>query len=74
MSSADHVLVFKWTPRVDGDSYFVDEHIGEQHVAQFGPLPRDMVGPFVDERREYVTALAKRYIFAVSERWQRSPS
>lgn len=42
---------FKWTVRLDNDSYYVDETIGETSVPQIsGPMSREAAIAMVDER------------------------
>ena len=69
-----------WTPWLDGNDAYVVETWNEawdgdgQRRIQFGPMPRDMIGPFIDERRDYISDFAARLIFKLSQRWSAQPN
>jgi hypothetical protein len=51
------LIVFKFTHNVilDGEDAYVEERQeGLDGFTRFGPMPRDAVGPFIDERREWL--------------------
>lgn len=67
--TSGHVIELKWTTRLDdGDGYVIERFDGG-HEVQFGPMPPEMLGPFVDERREFINTLCRRYVYAMSQRW-----
>lgn len=39
----------------EGDGYVREEAFGR--LIEFGPMPRDALGPFIDERKEYWRAM-----------------
>lgn len=59
--SAPELIVVKWTSSIDGDNGYVFEEIVGSATQQFGPMPRDWIGPFIDERREVVEKTLARY-------------
>ena len=54
-------LKYKWNPVVLGNDGFVEEYVNGKLFIRFGPMPRDMVGPFIDERIEVIHDMVKRY-------------
>lgn len=44
------------------DAYVIERKGGEKGHIKWGPMPRDMAGPFIDERKESLAALAKRIL------------
>jgi hypothetical protein len=43
-----------WTIRIDGDCAYVKENFGDMVISEHGPMPRDAVGPFLDEAAENI--------------------
>jgi hypothetical protein len=55
----DFSITAPWSVRLDGEFAFVREKLGDM-VTEYGPMPRDFAGPFIDESRERIEASIER--------------
>lgn len=58
-------MILRWTFEVElaGEEAFVYEREqGKPGTTRWGPMPRDMAGPFVDERREFLSEVYRKLI------------
>lgn len=52
-----------WTVRLDGEFAYVREKLCNiPSDVEYGPMPRDFAGPFIDERREMLDAAMRRVL------------
>lgn len=58
---APAICTIKWAVERNGENGYVIETWGERYGSlKFGPMPRDFIGPFIDERKEIISDIAKK--------------
>ncbi len=59
--SAVAPVTIKWAVERDGEvGYVIETWGGMVGSIKFGPMPRDFLGPFIDERQEIISDIAKK--------------
>jgi hypothetical protein len=55
---SEYVTVFNFTfevERIGEETFVIERQAGTPGYKRYGPMPRDMTGPFIDELKEAIT-------------------